>query len=137
MMATDLHATLTRPLLVQALGSHMVYGPGKTRHDDHSLAMVPEAASLTRDGGNGRKMMRDIMAKARDIAAHLPRLRARLDTAAADFAAAPDNTFEFGLQAILDGLQAQLITRRTPADQNARKPRRHDRELPSSSAPKS
>ncbi len=47
------------------------------------------------------------MAKASEIAAQFPRLRARLQTAASGYAAAPDNTFEFGLQAILDGLQAQ------------------------------
>jgi AcrR family transcriptional regulator len=148
MMATDLHAMLTRHLwLVQAFGSHMVYGPGKARHDDHSLAIYETAgftgaradqaaatvfifvlgnalghaaaASLTRklsrDGGNAQETMRDSMAKAREIAAQFPRLRARLETAVADYAAAPDNSFEFGLQAILDGIEAQLITRRMPA----------------------
>jgi hypothetical protein len=73
------------------------------------------AASLTRklgrDGGNAEELMREGMAKAREIATQFPRLRARLDIAAADYAAAPDNTFEFGLHAILDGLQTQLITR--------------------------
>jgi hypothetical protein len=73
-------------------------------------------------------LMRDSMAKASEIATQFPRLRARLQTAAAEYGAAPDNTFEFGLQAILDGLEAQLIARRTPADQNARKPPRHDQE---------
>jgi AcrR family transcriptional regulator len=78
------------------------------------------AASLTRklsrDGGNAEELMREGMAKAREIATQFPRLRARLDTAATDYGAAPDNTFEFGLQAILDGLEAQLIAHRTPAD---------------------
>ena len=147
MMATDLHAMLTRHLwLVQAFGSHMLYGPGKARHDDHSLAIYETAgftgaradqaaatvfifvlgnalghaaaASLTRklshDGGNAQEMMRDSMAKAREIAAQFPRLRARLETAVADYAAAPNNSFEFGLQAILDGIEAELITRRMP-----------------------
>ena len=46
-MATDLYAMLTRhPWLVQAFGSFLVYGPGKARHDDHSLA-VYEAAGFT------------------------------------------------------------------------------------------
>ncbi len=70
------------------------------------------AASLTRklgrDGGNAEELMRDSMAKASEVAAQFPRLRARLDTAAAGYAAAPDNAFEFGLHAILDGLEAQL-----------------------------
>jgi hypothetical protein len=58
--------------------------------------------------------MRASMAKAREIATQFPRLRTRLGTAAASYGAAPDNSFEFGLQAILDGLEAHLIARRTP-----------------------
>jgi AcrR family transcriptional regulator len=151
-MATDLHAMLTRhPWLVQAFGSFLTYGPGKARHDDHSLAIYEvagftgaradqaatavftfvlgnalgpaAAASLTRkfnrDGGNADELMRDNLAKASEIATRFPRLRARLDTAAADYGAAPDNSFEFGLQAILDGLEV-LIARRAPAGQNGR-----------------
>jgi AcrR family transcriptional regulator len=140
-MATDLHAMLSRhPWLVQAFGSYVVFGPGKARHDDHSVAIY-EAAGFTgaradqamaavftfvlgnalgpaavaslsrklgRDGGNAEELLRDTMAKAREIAAQFPRLRARLGTAAAEFGASPDNTFAFGLQAILDGLEAQL-----------------------------
>jgi hypothetical protein len=45
------------------------------------------------------------LAKARDVATQFPRLRARPATAAANYAAAPDNTFEFGLKAILEGLE--------------------------------
>ena len=141
-MATDLHVLLTRhPWLVQAFGSYVVFGPGKARHDDHSLAIYeaagftgaeadqamaivftfvlgnalgPAAAAslsrkLSRDGGNAEELLRDKMARASEIAMRFPRLRARLGTASADYAAAPDNTFEFGLQAILDGLEAQLI----------------------------
>ncbi|MET8837435.1 TetR/AcrR family transcriptional regulator C-terminal domain-containing protein [Micromonospora sp. NPDC004540] len=48
-MATDLHAMFTRhPWLVQVLAAHVVYGEGKARHDDHSLA-VYEAAGFTSD----------------------------------------------------------------------------------------
>lgn len=87
------------------------------------------AASLTRklshDGGNAEELMRDTMANAREIAAQFPRLRARLDTAAADYAAAPDKTFGFGLHAILDGMEAQLGAHRPPADRTGRKPPRH------------
>ena len=147
-MATDLHAALTRhPWLVQAFGSYVVFGPGKARHDDHSLAVYEAAgftgaradqamaavftfvlgnalgpaavASLTRKLGrasrasgspraDAEQLLRDRMASAREVAARFPRLRARLDTAAADYAAAPEHSFEFGLQAILDGLEAQL-----------------------------
>ncbi|WHT22457.1 TetR/AcrR family transcriptional regulator [Crossiella sp. CA-258035] len=39
-MATSLHAMLNRhPWLSQAFGSHLLYGPGKARHDDHCLAV--------------------------------------------------------------------------------------------------
>jgi hypothetical protein len=127
--------------LVQAFGTYPVFGPGKARHDDHSLAVYEAAGfvgaqadqavasvftfvlgnalgavaaatldrELGRGGGQAAEVMRDRMAKAREIAARFPRLRARLDTpSAVDYAAAPDNTFEFGLQAILDGLAFRL-----------------------------
>ena len=162
-MATALHAMLTRhPWLVQAFGSQVLFGTGKARHDDHTIAIyeaagftgeqadqaaasvftfvlgnalgAAAAASLTRklsrDGGNAEELIHDSMAKASEIAAQFPRLRARLQTAAAGYGAAPDNTFEFGLQAILDGLQARLTARCTPADQNARKSPSHGREPP-------
>ncbi len=144
-MAAGLHAMLTRhPWLVQAFGSQVLYGTGKARHDDHTLAIYEAAgftgeqadqaaasvftfvlgnalgpaatASLTRklsrDGGNADELMRDSVAGAREIAAQFPRLRARLPAAAAGYGAAPGRTFEFGLQAILDGLQARLTARR-------------------------
>jgi AcrR family transcriptional regulator len=149
-MANDLYAMVIRhPWLVQALGSYVVYGPGKARHDDHSLAIYeaagftgeradramttvftfvlgnaigPAAAAalarkLGRDGGNATALLRDRLAGAREVAAQFPRLRARLDTAAAGYGAAPEHSFEFGLQAILDGLEAQLVAPGTPAGQ--------------------
>jgi AcrR family transcriptional regulator len=143
-MATSLHAMLTRhPWLVQAFGSQVLYGPGKARHDDHTLAIYEAAGfsgtragqaaatvftfvlgnalgtaaatsltrKLSRDGGNAEELIRDHIAKATEIAAQFPRLRARLDNAAADYGAAPEGSFEFGLRAILDGLEAQLTGR--------------------------
>src|SRR5262249_38065071 len=71
-------------------------------------AVASLTRKLSRDGGNPDQLLRDRMAKAREIAAQFPRLRARLGTAAAEYGASPEDTFEFGLQAILDGLQAQL-----------------------------
>lgn len=151
-MATGLHAMLTRhPWLPQAFGSFLLFGPGKARNDDHTLAIyeaagfsgtqadqaaaavftfvlgnalgTAAAASLTRklsrDGGNAEELIRDHVAKATEIARQFPRLRARLETAAAaDYGAAPEGSFEFGLRAILDGLEAELTTCRAPADQN-------------------
>jgi hypothetical protein len=49
----------------------------------------------------------------------------RLDTATADYGAAPEGSFEFGFQAILDGLEAQLTASHTPAGQNAPEPPGH------------
>ncbi|MGN5382508.1 TetR/AcrR family transcriptional regulator [Streptomyces lasalocidi] len=75
-------------------------------------ALGPAAtASLTRklrrDGsGDAEQAIGEAQAEAREIAAQFPRLRARLDTHSADYGAAPDNTFQIGLQAILDGLEA-------------------------------
>ncbi|TDD89496.1 TetR family transcriptional regulator [Actinomadura darangshiensis] len=55
------------------------------------------------------KRFQDAMAGAKEIAMRYPRLRARLETTAAtDYAAAPDRTFESGLQALLDGLERRL-----------------------------
>jgi AcrR family transcriptional regulator len=146
-MATGLYAMLTRHLwLVQAFGSQAMYGTGKARHDDHSLAVYEAAgftsaqadqaaatvftfvlgnalgpaatASLTRRlaraDGNAGQQFRENVARASEIAKQFPRLRARLGLPSADYAAAPEGSFEFGLQAILDGLEAQL-TRLTPA----------------------
>jgi hypothetical protein len=81
----------------------------------HALGAAAEA-SLTRklgqDGGDGAALLRERMAGAREIAARFPRLRARLDTAGAGYGASPEDSFEFGLQVILDGLQDRLASRR-------------------------
>lgn len=46
-MARELRAMLVRhPWVCQALAGHLQYGPGKSRHDEHSLA-VYERAGLT------------------------------------------------------------------------------------------
>jgi AcrR family transcriptional regulator len=85
-------------------------------------ALGPAAAAtltrkLGRRGGNGEGLMRESMAKAREVATQFPRLGVRLNTAAAaDYAASPEGSFEFGLRAVLDGLEAQLVARRSPGD---------------------
>jgi AcrR family transcriptional regulator len=148
-MANDLHAMLTRhPWLVHAFGSgsHILYGPGKARHDDHSLAVYEKAGfvaaeadlamttvfmfvlgsalgesaavslrrRLSRDGGSAEEAIQSALVAASEIAMQFPRLRSRLESTAAQYAAAPDNNFEFGLQAILDGLETRLNGGRTP-----------------------
>ena len=141
-MATDFRAMLTRhPWLVQIFGSYVVYGPGRARHDDHTLA-VYEAAGFTgveaghasatvltfvlgnalgaagaaasrrqvlRAGGDGEALERESLAKRREAMLHHPRLRAHLETAADSPRAAPEERFHFGLEAVLDGLEAQLL----------------------------
>ena len=126
--------------LVQAFGAYLMFGPRKARHDDHNLAIYetagftpaqadqaaaavftfvlgnaigPAAAAsirreLSRDGG--KKLTDAGMAEAQEVAAQFPRLRARLETAGAGSGTAPDSSFEFGLEAILDGMEARLVT---------------------------
>jgi AcrR family transcriptional regulator len=84
----------------------------------NALGPAAEASlnrKLGRDGGNAEELMRDNLAKASAIAAEFPRLRTRLETASASYGAAPESSFEFGLQAILDGLEAQLNGSRAAA----------------------
>ncbi len=153
-MAVGLHAMLTRhPWLMQAFGSLLLFGPGKARHDDHSLAIYEAAgftevqadqaaatvftyvlgnalgpaatASLTRrlgrEGRDAGELMRETMTKAAEVAVRFPRLRARLETSAAEeYGSAPDESFEFGLHAILDGLEARLAAGRAKARRTAR-----------------
>ncbi len=78
-------------------------------------ASVSLIRKFSRDGGNAEERIGEGMTKAREIAAEFPRLRLRLETASADYAAAPDSSFEFGLHVILDGLAAQLTGDRAPA----------------------
>jgi AcrR family transcriptional regulator len=143
-MATGLHEMLVRhQWLVRAFGAHMIYGPGKARHDDHCLAIY-EAAGF-RDGiadqaatsvfifvlGNAlgrtaeasfkhklskadavaQKEMRNRLAKARAVALGFPRLRARIKDVGSSYASAPPRSFEFGLNAMLDGIEAQMTRR--------------------------
>lgn len=147
-MANNLYAMFTRhPWLLQAFGSHLFYGSGKARHDDHNLAIYEMAGfagaeadqagatvfmfvlgsamgvsasvslkrRLSRDGGDPEELIRETIAKASEVAMKFPRLRARIEGAPdIDYAAAPDKSFEFGLQAIFDGLDAQLASRQSP-----------------------
>jgi AcrR family transcriptional regulator len=148
-MATSEYAMLTRhPWLVQAFGSYQLYGPGKARHDDHSIA-VYEAAGFTgaeanqatsavftyvlgnalglaatasftrklgRDGGDVQALLQASRAEVLEVAAQFPLLRARLELPSAGYGAAPEGSFAFGLQAVLDGLEARLTS---PAESDA------------------
>ena len=65
--------------------------------------------------------------EAREIATHVPTSsRPPRNSRAADYAAAPEHSFEFGLHAILDGLEARLTAGRTSRPGRAQPPG-HDR----------
>ncbi|MFD0490113.1 TetR/AcrR family transcriptional regulator C-terminal domain-containing protein [Saccharopolyspora spinosporotrichia] len=75
-------------------------------------AQVSLTRRLNRDGGNAEQRLAETMARSAEIAEQFPRLRERIGTpAAVNYAAAPDNTFEFGLRSILDGFEARLAER--------------------------
>ena len=78
-------------------------------------ALGPAAAAsfarkLGRDGGDVEALMRANREMV-EIAAQFPRLRARLELPSAKYAAAPDDSFAFGLEAVLDGLEGRLAAR--------------------------
>jgi AcrR family transcriptional regulator len=137
-MARNLHAMVLRhPWLVTAMSTHLIHGPGKARHDNHLIG-VYEAAGFTgrqvdwamnavfvfalgqalgeasdaawqrrvrRSGGDPEEQVRAAVARITETASQFPRLRARMDAPGDD---GPDQSFEFGLQAVLDGLEARL-----------------------------
>ncbi|MCX4779829.1 TetR/AcrR family transcriptional regulator C-terminal domain-containing protein [Streptomyces sp. NBC_01264] len=79
---------------------------------------APSAAttSLTRriepEGGDAEEVFGAVMKQATEAAAGFPRLRSRVESVSGsghpDYADAPDDTFDFGLQALLDGLTARI-----------------------------
>ncbi|WP_188188633.1 TetR/AcrR family transcriptional regulator C-terminal domain-containing protein [Nonomuraea sp. SYSU D8015] len=140
-MARNLHAMVIRhPWLVTAMSTHLIYGPGKARHDNHLIG-VYEAAGFTgrqvewamnavfvfalgqaigeasdaawrrrlrRAGGDPEERERAAIEQIAEIASRFPRLRARMDAPGDD---GPGQRFEFGLQTVLDGLEARLGAR--------------------------
>ncbi|MEV8536222.1 TetR/AcrR family transcriptional regulator C-terminal domain-containing protein [Streptomyces sp. NPDC051211] len=75
-------------------------------------ASVSVNRRLSHGGGNAQALVQEAMTQAAEVASQFPRLRSRLDAYAdADYAAAPEKSFEFGLQSVLDGLEERLTTR--------------------------
>lgn len=70
---------------------------------------------LGRDGDSAEAQLREAMAQATEIAMEFPRLKARIESASAgtEYNASPDDSFEFGLTALLDGLRDRLAARNT------------------------
>lgn len=63
---------------------------------------------LSRDGGDAEVLIQDTMSKAKEVAMTFPRMRARLETPTEiEYAAAPGQTFEFGLRGLLSGLKIE------------------------------
>lgn len=155
-LAHGLYGMVTRhPWLLTAMSTHLLYGPGKARVDDHCLGVYEAAgftgmdadnayktvftfvlgtalgeaaevawrARLRRAGGNAEEQAQAAIAEALQVAMQFPRLRARGQAwQDADRAAAGEQSFEYGLEAILDGLQAQLAARPVPANPGAPSP---------------
>ncbi|MEV7238740.1 TetR/AcrR family transcriptional regulator [Streptomyces sp. NPDC051020] len=76
-------------------------------------AQVSLNRRLSKNGAGAEQLMADAVTRATETAMQFPRLRERLGTTAAtEYAAAPDNTFAFGLQSLLDGFEARLTADR-------------------------
>ncbi|MGW2641192.1 TetR/AcrR family transcriptional regulator [Streptomyces sp. NPDC001348] len=76
-------------------------------------AQVSLNRRLSRNGADAGQLMADAMARATETAMRFPRLRERLGTTAAtEYAAAPDDTFAFGLRSLLDGFEVRLTAER-------------------------
>ncbi|MEU6417359.1 TetR/AcrR family transcriptional regulator [Streptomyces spiralis] len=72
-------------------------------------AQVSLNRRLNKNGADAEQLMADAMTRATETAMRFPHLRERLDTTAAtEYAAAPDSSFDFGLQSLLDGFEARL-----------------------------
>ncbi|UXY17826.1 TetR/AcrR family transcriptional regulator C-terminal domain-containing protein [Streptomyces cynarae] len=72
-------------------------------------AQVSLNRRLSKNSADAEELMADAMTRATETAMQFPRLRERLGTTAAtEYAEAPDNTFAFGLQSLLDGFEARL-----------------------------
>ncbi|MEU8517544.1 TetR/AcrR family transcriptional regulator C-terminal domain-containing protein [Kitasatospora sp. NPDC048722] len=138
-LATGMRAMLTRhPWYGQAFGSHLLYGPGKSRFDDHSLALYERAGftereadqaaatvfiyvlgsalgtaaevSLTRRLGRGGADPEQVLADTMARAAEVAAAypHLRKRLGTTGYADAPDGSFDFGLRAVLDGFEARL-----------------------------
>jgi AcrR family transcriptional regulator len=96
----------------QATGAVFTYVLG---HAIGLSASVSVDRRLSRGGKNAQDLIREAMTQATEIAMQFPRLRVRVEAYAdMEYGAAPEKSFEFGLQAILDGLEVRLAGRSLP-----------------------
>ena len=68
-------------------------------------ATVSFMRKLSRAEGDTDELVRAYRAEVAAIAKEFPRLRARIESPAAEYGAAPDDSFALGLQSLLDGLE--------------------------------
>jgi hypothetical protein len=78
-----------------------------------SSAMASLTKRLNRKGADADRVFRDATAEATEIAMRFPRLRSRLGSPQTDYTAAPERSFDVGLQAMLDGFEQKLQQRAT------------------------
>ncbi|WP_433759537.1 TetR/AcrR family transcriptional regulator [Nocardia sp. CA-135398] len=138
-LAHGVHAMIGRHFwLLPAMSTHLLYGPGKARHDDCSLAVYEAAgfrgaeadhaaattlmfvigaaqgeaaesawrARTRRAGADADEQLRTTLEQITAVAHQFPRLRARTEPTLQTIP--EENSFEFGLHTVLDGLQARL-----------------------------
>jgi AcrR family transcriptional regulator len=141
-MADGLYAMILRhPWLVPAMSTHLLYGPGKARHDDHLLAVYEAGGFAGRDAAQAMKVVfsfvlgtalgaaadvawrvrvrragGDEEEQVRDMIARVTEIAMRFPRLRAHSEGWTDtepagDDLEFGLRTILDGLQAQLAAR--------------------------
>jgi AcrR family transcriptional regulator len=75
----------------------------------NALGAAAEASftrKLAREG-NAEELMREHQWEAVKVAKEFPRLRMRIESPSAEYAAGPEGGFAFGLRAVLDGLAAR------------------------------
>jgi AcrR family transcriptional regulator len=90
----------------RAAGTVLVYVLGTSLG---AAAEVSLNRRMSRGGQDAARTIEEFMSEAATVAAEFPRLRVET-TAAKEYAGSPDDTFEFGLQSILDGFEARLRT---------------------------
>jgi AcrR family transcriptional regulator len=90
------------PRAEQALASVFTYVLGNALGPAATASFMRK---LSRAEGDTGELVRAYRAEVTMIAKEFPRLRARIESPAAEYGTAPDDSFAFGLQTLLDGLE--------------------------------
>jgi len=73
-----------------------------------TAAPVSLGRRLAQAHSDPEQAMRERLEQARQVARSFPRLRARLEAPSADYASGPEDSFEFGLDCLLNGIAARF-----------------------------